>query len=396
MNELDKIDKVIERESLFLNTVLQNRDRLIYANARIDPVLLSPQNSLIYKAAQDIIQDGRNPSFESVIYHLNEKNMLSVVGGLEYINAIRVAGFDMDDGTFQQLVDDIERYGKVQRMKEVVLGIAEKVEESVQPEDLASRLISGIYEVTQKRMEGTISIGDALDSEETRECITDTPLSELNNLLTPGGWALGDYVIIAARPSVGKTALAMQMAVRAAANGVPVLVYSMEQSKKTLMNRLRHTLDPDILRVLPLYFNFTVGLTAQEIFYNTQVAQMLYNIQLVVVDYIGLIRGREKSESRNDFLTRVSEKFMVMRKNLNLVLIVVSQLNRDPDREQREPELHDLRDAGSLEQDADVVLLLHRPGKAETAKIKVAKQREGRLGAFQAWFDPQRMLFSDA
>ena len=385
----------IEKEALFLNIILQNKPRLLHASTIVAPESLTLQNSLIYRAAQQIINGKGEISFEAVAYQLNETHALTEIGGLDYLNAIRFAVFDMDDHTFSRLAEDIEQNGRVRRIKQA-LALLSQADNIVSPDELAGQAISQIYRVTQARSEGTVTIQEALDSiADERVKLATSSLHQLDEILAPGGWSLGDYVIIAARPSVGKTAVVAQSAVAAAMADVPTLIFSLEQSKQTLITRLRRIADDQTLRNLPLHFNFTTGLTAEQIFYHTQVAQMLYGVQIVIIDYIGLIKGKERGENTNDFLHRVSETFVAMKKNLNLVIIAVSQLNRDPDKENREPELYDLRDSGTLEQDADIVIFLHRPKKGETAKFKVAKQREGSLGEFQARFDTNAVMFFD-
>jgi replicative DNA helicase len=342
-----------------------------------------------------VVNNGGEVSFAAVAYQLSESHKLPEIGGLEYLNSVERAIFNVDDPTFDRIAGDIEYHGRVRRIKEVFITLAQS-DDNVSPDELAGRAINQIYQVTQTQSEGTITIQEALDSTlEPRVSISGSSLAQLDRLLAPGGWAIGDYVIVAARPSVGKTAMAAQMAITAGLQDVPTLVFSLEQSKHTLMARMRRIVSEDILRNLPIRFNFTTGLTAEQIFYYTQIAQMLYGIKVVVIDYIGLIKGKMRGESTNDFLHRVSETFVAMKKNLNLVIIVTSQLNRDPDKENREPELYDLRDSGTLEQDADIVLFLHRPKKGENAKFKLAKQREGGLGNFHTRFDPNSVMFYD-
>lgn len=223
--------------------------------------------------------------------------------------------------------------------------------------------------------------------------------SGLNNLI--GGFRPGGLYIIAARPAVGKTVIGMQIAEALAKTGA-VAFNSLEMSKSELHKRLiasvlsvpmdeltAHQLSTvsdikiaknlDKLR-LPISFDDRAGISVQEIRTHARSVARKMSLAGVVVDYIGLITdksGRERS--RYESVTEVSQQLKVLARDLNVPVIALAQLNRNVEgRKDGKPMMADLRDSGSLEQDADVVILLHREG--DKINLDVAKNRHGQTG----------------
>lgn len=223
--------------------------------------------------------------------------------------------------------------------------------------------------------------------------------SGLNNLI--GGFRPGGLYIIAARPAVGKTVIGMQIAEALAKTGA-VAFNSLEMSKSELHKRLiasvlsvpmdeltAHQLSTvsdikiaknlDKLR-LPISFDDRAGISVQEIRTHARSVSRKMSLAGVVVDYIGLITdksGRERS--RYESVTEVSQQLKVLARDLNVPVVALAQLNRNVEgRKDGKPMMADLRDSGSLEQDADVVILLHREG--DKINLDVAKNRHGQTG----------------
>lgn len=223
--------------------------------------------------------------------------------------------------------------------------------------------------------------------------------SGLNNLI--GGFRPGGLYIIAARPAVGKTVIGMQIAEALAKTGA-VAFNSLEMSKSELHKRLiasvlsvpmdeltAHQLSTvsdikiaknlDKLR-LPISFDDRAGISVQEIRTHARSVARKMSLAGVVVDYIGLITdksGRERS--RYESVTEVSQQLKVLARDLNVPVVALAQLNRNVEgRKDGKPMMADLRDSGSLEQDADVVILLHREG--DKINLDVAKNRHGQTG----------------
>ncbi|HCC48284.1 MAG TPA: replicative DNA helicase [Elusimicrobia bacterium] len=235
-----------------------------------------------------------------------------------------------------------------------------------------------------------------------------------------GGFQKSDLIIIAARPSMGKTALALNMAYHASAEKkVPTAVFSMEMDKHSIMQRLicsaaranlggvrkgalpreiwpQLTKYSGVVSEAPLYIDDSPGLGILDIRNRTRkLMSQLKNegkeLGLVIIDYLQLIRGTGRSESRQQEVAEISRLLKDLARSLKLPVIALSQLNRrseDKGRTDNRPQLSDLRDSGSIEQDADFVAMIHReeyykredPTVKNQATLIVAKHRNGPVG----------------
>lgn len=255
------------------------------------------------------------------------------------------------------------------------------------------------------------------------------------------GFRPGELVIIAARPSMGKTSLAMNIAEAAAERaGVPTAVFSLEMDVQQLMLRmlsgkakiglhqLRSTLNlksqdwtrlveaADDLSKLPMFFDDTAGISIESLRARSRQMAQEYNIGLVVIDYLQLIQPPKMADSQQQWVAFVSAQLKHLAKDLRVPVICLSQLSRAPETRggDRKPMLSDLRDSGAIEQDADVVMFVYRPEvyrdtmKAKQyefnnrkydyeglAEIIVAKNRNGPTGSFLMTFLGKYTMFAN-
>lgn len=239
------------------------------------------------------------------------------------------------------------------------------------------------------------------------------------------GFQNTDLIILAARPSMGKTAFAMNVAVNAAMKGHGVLVFSLEMGKEQLGQRLlvsqsgvnsmsvtNGTLDEfqfnavvdavmDIEQ-LPLYIDNNPGMTIFELRTKAQRLQSEVGINLIIVDYLQLLScGGKSLENRQQEISEISRRLKGLASELNVPIIALSQLSRMPElRADKRPQLSDLRDSGALEQDADMVMFLYREeyydrdnADAKLAELIIAKNRNGALKTINLWFSREIMKF---
>lgn len=228
---------------------------------------------------------------------------------------------------------------------------------------------------------------------------------------TLGGLGPGNLVVIAARPAVGKTALAMNIAEDLAiVRGVPVGVFSLEMVKRELLSRMiasrarvnvrdlnegRRLPVDDMDRVIeatgrikaaPLHIVDKGGLTAARLAGLARRMVDRHGLKLLVIDYLNLLESTNPKASRYERTTDASVAIKLLAKELGIPVILCAQLNRDSDREDRPPRMSDLRDSGSIEQDADMLMLLHPDTAKGTIKVIVAKNRHGAVGAVDLVF----------
>lgn len=250
------------------------------------------------------------------------------------------------------------------------------------------------------------------------------------------GLRQGEMIVLAARPSMGKTSLAMNIAENVALGKGPdrqpraVGIFSLEMSLDALVMRmlcshagvswhrlvqgyarrqeshLRLTRAASVLSHAPIYLDDTGGLEVLELRARARRMKKRHDIALLIVDYLQLLHAREYTRQGRQVETAyISGHLKAMAKELYLPVLVVSQLNRAPDQRDREgrPRLSDLRDSGAIEQDADVVLLLRRPCRYEEeanadptlAIVDVAKQRNGPTGEVELTFEEEYTRFQD-
>jgi len=241
-----------------------------------------------------------------------------------------------------------------------------------------------------------------------------------------GGLQPKEYIILAARPSKGKTTLAMNIAEYVAATyNLPVAVFSLEMGKEQLYYRMlcaearvnfRHVRrgevsDTEMYRIgqaasalaeMPIYVNDRADLTAGDIIARARrLKEKQGALGLIVVDYLQLMHERERQQNRNLEIAKISATLKAGCKELGVPLIALSQLSRPaPGQREKRPVLSDLRDSGSLEQDADVVMFIHRdenPADEEQgiAEVVVAKQRNGPTGIARLVFIPEFTRFEN-
>lgn len=232
-----------------------------------------------------------------------------------------------------------------------------------------------------------------------------------------GGLKPGELILVGARPSVGKTAFAVTVGENVARAGLKVGLLSLEMTRDQISMRrvlgeagvsiqqIRRKDERAIEKVVKamgrmqgraFFVDDTFTSTAAQV--RAKVRQLIQRrgqLDLVIVDYLGLMSGTGRAENRVQEVSELSRSLKIMAKDLKVPVLALSQLNRQSEhRDGKRPQLSDLRDSGSLEQDADVVLLLHRAGlDAEEAELIVAKQRNGPTGSITLRFDRETTQF---
>ena len=231
------------------------------------------------------------------------------------------------------------------------------------------------------------------------------------------GFTKGDLVILAARPSVGKTSLALGIAYGAAKRQTGVLVFSLEMDVKQIVTRflgltgqtniltlrtggdVLDTGAADALTKLPILIDDTPGISVMELRMKARRAMSHMDIGLIVVDYLQLMRTAEKEENRVQEISTITRNLKSLARELNVVVIALSQLSRAAGDSGQEPKLSTLRESGSIEQDSDQVVMLWRdkeevpPGAPKVIKGSVAKNRNGPTGHFELYFEPEQARF---
>jgi replicative DNA helicase len=256
-----------------------------------------------------------------------------------------------------------------------------------------------------------------------------TGIVKLDTIL--GGWQNGDLVIIAGRPSMGKTSFALCSAMYAAtAHQTNVLVFSLEMPKSQLSDRMvcmgasvsLHTVRsgrlprrdwPKIaescgpLSNAPIYIDDTAAVSPVDIRSKCQIVKSKFGLSLIIIDYLQLMSvanaGKKYGENRQQEISHISRSLKEIAKEFNVPVVALSQLSRSLEsRENKRPQLSDLRESGAIEQDADVVMFVYRDevyndnsDKRGTAELIIGKQRNGPIGMVRCAFDSATMVFKN-
>ena len=244
--------------------------------------------------------------------------------------------------------------------------------------------------------------------------------------LKTSGLNNSDLIIIAARPAMGKSAFALNIATTVAKSKVPVLIFTLEMSKEQMVNRILCSeaqvdsmkvrtgkLDTDDwvklgkasgdLAEIPIYIDDTPGLSSAELRAKCRKAKLEKDIGLVVVDHMQLMESSRSSLTRQQEISEISRALKILAKELNIPVIALSQLSRASEqRPDHRPMLSDLRESGSIEQDADIVMFLHREDyynpeteKKNVAEVIIAKNRQGATGTVELAWLPQYTKFAN-
>lgn len=235
------------------------------------------------------------------------------------------------------------------------------------------------------------------------------------------GMKPGEFIVVAARPSMGKSSLGTQIGVRAAALGKRTLFCSVEVDRLPLTQKALAALsgysaqeirqgaisEIDMLEwikkmeQMPLWIDDRARQTASSIRASATSLKNQQGLDLVIVDYLGMVKAEGRYKNRNEEVTQICGDLKALARELNIPVIVLSQLNREVEsRLDKRPMLSDLRDSGSVEQDADVVIFIYRekyyrPDADDTAELILAKQRHGPTGTVKVSFDPTTTTFRD-
>lgn len=391
------------------------------------------EHRLVFAAIRDLLMNSRPADVITVLEHLQGQGREQEVGGLVYLNSL---------AQYVPSIGNVRRYAEIVRERSILRKLISASDEiaatAFHPEgrsvstvlDEAEQKVLRIGEESARMKQGAFSLKDDLVGEflERIESLSENP-GDITGVPTgfydldkrTSGLQKGDLVVLAARPSMGKTALAINIAEHAAIEeGLPVLVFSMEMGAQQLTTRIFGSLGrinqqhlrtgqlldeewPRLLEVgekisnssVSLHIDESVGIGVGEIRSSARrLARSYGGLGLVVIDYLQLITVHS-NENRATAIGEVSRGLKMLAKELECPVLVLSQLNRSVEsRPDKRPMMSDLRESGAIEQDADVIMFIYRdeyytkedckePGVAE---IIIAKQRNGPTGTVKLTF----------
>ena len=429
----------LEAEQATLGAMLLEREAIARVVDVLDPDdFYSPQHQLLYRAMIDLFNDSEPVDLVTLQARLRDRGHLEEVGGTPYLAALYEAA---------STAAAVEHYAKIVREKSILRalmragGEIRNLAQAAGDEDVETvvdRCEQEIFSIGERTISPSfIAIRDLLG--ETYDRIDEmqeshrpgtgllTGYDDLDGYLS--GLQPSDFVIIAARPSMGKTALALNIASHVArTQDKTVAVFSLEMAKEQLALRLlcseagvnqqsvrqgyidrgdmdRIAVAASELYKAPIYIDDSPTMNVLQMRGKARRLRAERGLDMIVVDYIQLVSGYGRFENRNQEISQVARSLKALARELRIPVVALSQLSRAVEARghPRRPLLSDLRESGSIEQEADVVAFIYRPiyygmeelraaGYLETdrniAEIKIAKQRNGPTGTVRlAWID---------
>lgn len=380
----------------------------------------------IYEAILDLFERAEPVDLITVSEQLKSRGTLDKVGGLEYLSFMATSVPTTANARhYAGIVEEKSLLRKLIKVSSDIVNMGYEASEEVSV--VLDRAERSIFDILQKRSsQGFSHIKDVLvdafnkleELYNNKGVVTGIPTGFIDLDYKTAGLHNSDLVLIAARPAMGKTAFALNIAQYAAVHRhVPVAIFSLEMSKEQLVNRMlcsevmvdSHKMrtgkleDNDwqkIARALgplseaPIYLDDTPGVSVMELRAKCRRLKLEKNLGLVVIDYLQLMQGRGRSENRQQEISEITRSLKILAKEINVPVITLSQLSRAPEtRTDHRPMLSDLRESGAIEQDADLVMFLYRDDyynedseKKNIAEIIIAKHRNGSTGTVElAW-----------
>ena len=417
----------IEAEQAVIGSMLTDQDAVVAAIETLKPEdFYREDNKLIYSAILNIYNRAEPIDIITLKAELSSIGKLDKVGGLEYIVGLP----DKVPTTA-----NVDRYIKIVEEKSMLRNLIKTANEILSMgydqtedvEDVMDLAEKKIFDVMQKKSKtGYTSIKDVLVESFTKleelynqkQHVTGVPTGFIDLDRMTAGLHGSEFILIAARPAMGKSAFALNIATYAATRAnVPVAIFSLEMSKEQVGNRIlcsEALVDSNNVRTgdlndeelsklaetsgelsqAPIYIDDTAGITITEMRARCRKLKLEKNIGLVVVDYLQLIQGSGKTSGREQEIAEISRSLKILAKELEIPVIALSQLSRAVEaRDDHRPMLSDLRESGSIEQDADIVMFLYRDDyynedspEKNVAEVIIAKQRAGSTGTVKlAW-----------
>jgi replicative DNA helicase len=419
----------IEAEQAVLGTILLQDNALLKIVELLSPVdFYRDAHKTIFSAMLTLFEKREPHDLITVTGLLNDQNKLENIGGAAYLASLTdIIPFT---GTLVHHAHIIRKKSVLRRLIQTTSEVAARCYDAQDDiESLVDEAEKTIFEIAHSnRGQGFVPMSSIVPRAfdritklfDKQEHITGvaTGYEELDRMTA--GLQPAEMIILAARPSMGKTALAMNIVQHAALIGkVPVAVFSLEMSMESLALRMlcsvgridsqrmrtgklhdndwpKLTRATGMLADAPIYIDDTAGLTVLEMRAKARRLKSEHELGLIVVDYLQLMQGKSHSENRTQEISDISRSLKAMAKELNVPVLALSQLNRSlENRTDKRPQLADLRESGAIEQDADVIMFIYRDevyNKAEDnpnrglAEVIIGKQRNGPTGMIKMTF----------
>ncbi len=426
-----------EAERCVLGAAMLSRDAMfdVIEEVKADD-FYNENHKEIFNAIMDLYRDNKPVDMLTVCEELKTKKALEMVGGRAYVAALTTeVPSTTNAGEYAKIVSEKASLRALISTAEDIMKKGYEGKDDTQ--DILNFAESGIFQIGQKRQKSdytpiqdvllrNVEIIDANSRNQGKVVGIPTGFKDLDNLTS--GLHRSDLIILAARPAMGKTAFALNIAQQTATKaGASVLIFSLEMSKEQLGQRLlaiqarvemqklktgslerkdwdRLNMALDELHSSKIFIDDTPGVSIMEMRNKCRRLKAEHGLDLVVIDYLQLMQGDGRSDNRQQEISAISRNLKLLAREMDCPVIVLSQLSRAVEqRTDHRPILSDLRESGSIEQDADIVIFLYRddyynPDNSEKhgiCEVNLAKHRSGPTDKVELTWVERYTKFSD-
>lgn len=424
-----------EAEQAVIGSMIMDREAIIAASEILTPEdFYQKQFGLIFEALVELCNEGKPADLVVLQDRLKEKNAPSEISNLEYVRELlRNTETASNIEFYAGIVKEKSTLRKLIRTTEGIANTCYRADSGI--DQILESAEKDMFDILQNNSPSDYTPINEIAVEQLRRIaqaaknkggITGVPTGFYALDYMTAGLQPSDFVLVAARPSMGKTAFVLNIAQHVAVSQkMPVLIFSLEMSQGQLFNRLlsleskvnsqnirtgRLTEDEwnrigegaDTVGSSPIYIDDTPGITVGELRSKCRRHKLEHNIKLVIIDYLQLMTSKGRSEGRQQEVSEISRSLKALARELDVPVVALSQLSRAVEqRPNHRPMLSDLRESGSIEQDADVVMFIYREDyyhpeneeKRNIAEIIIAKQRNGPIGTAELAWNPDFTRF---
>ena len=426
----------VEAEQSVIGSMIMDRDAIMTASEVITSEdFYQSQYGVLFDAMLELYNEGKPVDLVTLQERLREKYVPPEISSLEFAkDLLDAVPTSANVRHYATIVQEKSMLRKLIKVNEEIANTCYLAKERT--EDILEETEKKIFDLLQYRSTGDFVpikqvVLNALDKIEkaskNKGTVTGIPTGFIDLDYKTSGFQPSDLILIAARPSMGKTAFVLNVAQNMAfKEGKTVAIFSLEMSKEQLVNRLfsleskvdsqalrtGNLTDEDWAKLIEgaavvgksnLIIDDTPGISIAELRSKCRKFKLEHNLGIIIIDYLQLMSGGKRSESRQQEISEISRSLKAVARELNVPVVALSQLSRAVEqRPDHRPMLSDLRESGAIEQDADVVMFLYRDDyynkdtdKKNIAEVIIAKQRNGPIGTVELVWLPNYTKFAN-
>lgn len=424
----------LEAEQSVIGSMIMDREAILVASEILTGEdFYQNQYGIIFDAMVELCNEGKPVDLITLQDRLKEKDLPPDISSMEYIRDLMdVVPTSANVKYYANIVSEKAMLRRLIKTSEEIANTCYLDKQST--EEIMEETEKKIFQLLQRRTSGEFvpiqqivlnAVSNIERASKTKGSVTGLPTGFVDLDYKTSGFQNSDLILIAARPSMGKTAFTLNIAqYMAVKKNITVAIFSLEMSKEQLVNRLlasesrvdSQTLrtgnlkdedwtklveGADIIGRSNLIIDDTPGISIAEMRSKCRKYKLEHNLGIIMIDYLQLMSGSGKSDSRQQEISDISRSLKALARELSVPVIALSQLSRAVEqRPDHRPMLSDLRESGAIEQDADVVMFLYRDDyyhkdteKKDIAEVIIAKQRNGPIGTIELVWLPRYTQF---